>query len=553
MMGAVFLTVVFFAYYFINKTIDHLKNEAKKNFELQINSIAAQTNEIFNGAVTSLHSAQGFFAGSSEVTRLEFYNFIQTSDFFDTYPGFSAFAYIGRISNSEKEAFINVVRNDQSFSNNAYPAFIITPEGAREEYWPIVYASPEDKLSVLLGNDQMADPIRAENIAYARDIGDIALSRTTPLKQGGLGAIIAVPLYSGGIVPDTQAARRERFEGALTISLVIDDFFKSILAQYDLENQNVNIVMSVSGNETSIFKSEIPDDILTKLYGEVEFRRTVMVDTNPIDLIFKAPTQRLLSEEEFYEPIILAVIFFVIIVFVSALFVINRKIKRLADVKQNYIFISTLSHQLRTPLTIFRWNAELLSKSSANKELKQTLIASAQILNSILDRMLLYISMDKNGSVTRKKEVKIEELYDKVVGIVSKNYNISRLRRIGDQEIDKSVLIDEEAVALAISYVIENALTYNPPKKKVQIELKSGGRTVDIVVADQGYGIPKEEQERMFTEFFRASNASLGINYGSGVSMYMAKKILKKNDGEIKFTSKENEGTIFTITLKLAK
>lgn len=191
----------------------------------------------------------------------------------------------------------------------------------------------------------------------------------------------------------------------------------------------------------------------------------------------------------------------------------------------------------------------MLKKS---QEIQQALIPNLLILISIVDRMLLYIEMTERNITINKSDVAVEKLYSDLLLAVSKIHDTARIERLGNQSISRNVNVDEGKMLASLLYIVENALTYSSKNTKVSIEFAVNNRTISIVITDRGYGIPKNEQKKIFSPFFRATNASLGINYGSGVSLFMAKKIIEMHGGTIQFTSKENEGSTFTINLPLA-
>lgn len=553
MIAAVFATAVALGVYFFNRSIAELRMDAEDHFRLEINSIIAHAVEKYKGGVTTLRALQGFFAGSEKVTRKEFYDFIRTSNFFSVYKGFSSIAYVRRVSGAQKEDFLADMRSDASVRNGGYPAYAVSPEGTRDEYWPIVYIDPENKLDFLLGSDQLVDAVRGENIARARDIGDVSLSPSTQLKQGGVGVLIAAPLYRGGTVPGALEDRRLLFDGAVTAAFTVEDFFKDILSPYDLKNRGTSIVVTGRTNALlPLLTASVPNDFLTRLFGVMRVTRTLEVDANRVQLAFTAPAKSYLTAQEQFEPFELALIFFSSAVFMSALIVLFQRMKLISDLKNRYEFIATLSHQLRTPLSDLRWQIEAQGVAGKEKDTYDAFMGNVLVLNSILGRMLLYIEMTKGNIGINKSEVGVERLYEGVLRAVAKTRDASRVERLGEKPILKKLVVDEEKIVTALLYVIENALTYSPAEKKVAVELAANNNTFRMTVTDHGYGIPVKEQKKVFSPFFRASNASLGINYGSGVSIFMAREIIEMHDGTLQFISKENEGSVFTITLPLA-
>jgi len=104
----------------------------------------------------------------------------------------------------------------------------------------------------------------------------------------------------------------------------------------------------------------------------------------------------------------------------------------------------------------------------------------------------------------------------------------------------------------AISWILDNAVTYGREGGKVSVSVSDIGGRWRIKIDDDGVGIPKKEQSRVFDKFFRASNASLGKNEGSGLSLFLSKMIIEAHGGVIGFSSEEDKGSSFWIDLPIA-
>ena len=102
---------------------------------------------------------------------------------------------------------------------------------------------------------------------------------------------------------------------------------------------------------------------------------------------------------------------------------------------------------------------------------------------------------------------------------------------------------------MVVSNLISNAVKYTPDGGTVKVSYQVDVSQLVISVADNGIGVPLEDQERLFTRFFRANNARDAVIKGTGLGLYIAKKSLDILGGEISFTSTPGQGTIFTITL----
>jgi signal transduction histidine kinase len=114
-------------------------------------------------------------------------------------------------------------------------------------------------------------------------------------------------------------------------------------------------------------------------------------------------------------------------------------------------------------------------------------------------------------------------------------------------------MIDETKVRQVVMNFIDNALYYSRPDGKITVKLDKVGDNVELRVIDNGIGVPKAEQEHLFTKFFRAANARKQRPDGTGVGIFLAKKVVNEHGGEIIFESTEGVGSTFGFTLPIAK
>ena len=118
------------------------------------------------------------------------------------------------------------------------------------------------------------------------------------------------------------------------------------------------------------------------------------------------------------------------------------------------------------------------------------------------------------------------------------------------KNIDEIILdFDEKILELILTNLINNAIKYSPENTTISIEAFTQENMLSIIVKDQGIGIPEKEQKYIFKRYFRAENALL--NQGTGIGLNIIQSHLENLGGNIIFTSKENEGSTFTVTLPL--
>ena len=109
--------------------------------------------------------------------------------------------------------------------------------------------------------------------------------------------------------------------------------------------------------------------------------------------------------------------------------------------------------------------------------------------------------------------------------------------------------INAQMAESVIYFLLNNAVSYSRDKGQISVSIDRFSDKVQLTVTDHGIGIPRGEQNRVFERYFRASNAALTKNEGSGVSLYLVKVIVESLSGKVGFESKESEGSNFWITL----
>jgi signal transduction histidine kinase len=234
-------------------------------------------------------------------------------------------------------------------------------------------------------------------------------------------------------------------------------------------------------------------------------------------------------------------------------------LKLLDDKKSE--FISVAAHQLRTPLSGIKWsmgmllNNELGNLTGEQREVLDQMNTTNDrvigIINDLLDIDLL--SRDKSNytfSQVNLNTIITETLRDLEPQAKSKNVHIDTT------EVQKDSLIveaDIDKIRIVFQNLIDNAIKYSDPDDTVFIQVRKVNTMVQIVIKDQGIGIPAVDQEEIFERFFRAENAVRKITEGSGVGLYIVKKVVEDHNGRIWFESAENTGTAFHVSIPVVR
>lgn len=235
----------------------------------------------------------------------------------------------------------------------------------------------------------------------------------------------------------------------------------------------------------------------------------------------------------------------------------NHKLRELDKAKDD--FISMASHQLRTPLTTVKGYLSMLNDGDFGKVSKkqQQILelaynSSERMVYLIAD--LLNVSRINTGKfVIDKTEV---DLLDVVKSEVKQLEGSAKAHDVKlKTKLPKSaptVMLDESKIRQVMMNFVDNAIYYTPDGGRITVELKVAKDSLEYTVTDTGIGVPTDEQEHMFTKFYRAKNARKARPDGTGLGLYLAKKVVSAQGGSIIFKSKENEGSTFGFRFSLA-
>ena len=220
--------------------------------------------------------------------------------------------------------------------------------------------------------------------------------------------------------------------------------------------------------------------------------------------------------------------------------------------------VGTISHELRTPLTSIHGYLELLGDEPlTSPQLAMLNVAqrNAQRLSRLVDNLLVLVRLDSIESATLLSSADIP-----IASAVSAAVDTVR-PEVTERQLDLQVrLPDEPAVVRGdaeqldrvLVNLLSNATKYTPVGGRIGVDVQLRSRTVSITVSDTGIGIPLDEQEHLFTRFFRASTARAKSISGTGLGLAIVKSIVERHDGAVTVESTPGSGSRFTITLPLA-
>jgi two-component system sensor histidine kinase CiaH len=242
--------------------------------------------------------------------------------------------------------------------------------------------------------------------------------------------------------------------------------------------------------------------------------------------------------------------FFLLIV-AGAVFVFRavRRELRISEQQQN--FMIAITHELKTPISVAKLNLETMQKRKLDEQQQQRLIQTTleetNRMNALCNNMLLSSQIEAGGYMITNEETNISELIGKCVEDFITRYPQQKI----EATIAPDIFIHGDRLLLQMlaNNLIDNAIKYGAKELPVTILLSEKNHKIILQVKDQGKGIAADERNKIFNKFYRVGNDATRLAKGTGLGLYLSKKIAKQHNANISVTDNTPSGAIFTVTL----
>jgi signal transduction histidine kinase len=246
-------------------------------------------------------------------------------------------------------------------------------------------------------------------------------------------------------------------------------------------------------------------------------------------------------------------------VFIGAVVIMEDITEQKKLDKMRTEIVSITSHQLRTPSTIIKGNLEMVlggdvgEVTPQQKELLQDTYMGNQRMIRLINDLMDVAKIDEGKFKLALESAQLEDLVKDVVNNLQPLAKEKKVKLIYNYPSSPlpPVKINIQRVTQVIQNITDNAVKYSSSgdKGEVTVDIQEGAKSLEVIVKDNGIGIPESEQGKMFERFSRGSNTTkLDPGGGSGLGLYIAKAVVEQGGGRIWFESKENEGTTFHTT-----
>ena len=236
------------------------------------------------------------------------------------------------------------------------------------------------------------------------------------------------------------------------------------------------------------------------------------------------------------------------------------------DVTQSYEldrsrreFVANASHELRTPLTTIKMVLESLADDEAinANEMTKSFLSMAETessrMEALIKNLLTLSQLDSRTMQFSMRELNITESLASIAKTLAYTAEKKGQSLSFDGVFDPvTVYGDKIRLEQVIINIVSNAIKYTGEGGKIRLKLQTVGDTVEILVADNGMGIPKEDLPRLFERFYRVEKARTSDKGGTGLGLAIAKEFAAAHGGDIRVASELGKGTVFTIVLPKA-
>lgn len=216
-------------------------------------------------------------------------------------------------------------------------------------------------------------------------------------------------------------------------------------------------------------------------------------------------------------------------------------------------FLSLVSHEFKTPLSGILTSATLIGKYTKEDQQEKrqkhltTIQNKVKYLNTIIDDFLSIERLETGKTNYSYTTFPLSKVLNEVIYDANVHLKDGQNIKYPTDADDYIIEFDEKIMELVLSNLMYNAIKYSPEGTTIDIKLKKEPNSLSIKIIDQGIGIPEHEQKFIFNRYFRAENALLSA--GTGIGLNIVKSHLENLGATISFTSKLNEGSVFTINI----
>ena len=241
---------------------------------------------------------------------------------------------------------------------------------------------------------------------------------------------------------------------------------------------------------------------------------------------------------------------FLFLSLLGAFFVYRAVRKQISLQHQEQNFMMAITHELKTPIAISKLNLETLQKHKLDEARQQKLIAmtlqETNRLNTLTNNILVSAQLEGGRYNRTEEELDLSALINSCVDDFRRRFPEVNVHAAVEPDIDLTG--DSLLLEILINNLLENAAKYSPKHSSIEVQLNKLVSQVKLIVADNGIGIPEPEKKLIFEKFYRIGNEETRTTKGTGLGLYLCKKIAADHNADIQVTNNSPTGSNFIVT-----
>ncbi|HEY4968117.1 MAG TPA: ATP-binding protein [Puia sp.] len=240
---------------------------------------------------------------------------------------------------------------------------------------------------------------------------------------------------------------------------------------------------------------------------------------------------------------------FILVILAGAVFLRSAVIRQIMVQRQQQNFMMAITHELKTPISITRLNMETLQKHNLDETKKEKIIRSSlqeiNRLNTLTGNILVSAQLEGGSYLFNQEDLD----FSQIVADSVKEYSGRFPNRVLNGNLEPGLFItgDPLLVGILVNNLIENAIKYSPPGSPIHVVLRKEEDQGILEVRDEGHGIAKKEHKRIFQKFYRVGNENTRTTQGTGLGLYLCRRITQDHKMHLGVSDNIPKGSIFTV------
>jgi signal transduction histidine kinase len=241
---------------------------------------------------------------------------------------------------------------------------------------------------------------------------------------------------------------------------------------------------------------------------------------------------------------------FLILIVIGAFFIYRSVRRQFILQAQQQNFMMAVTHELKTPISVARLNLETLQKYQLDPEKQKKLIKmtidETSRLNSLTNNILVSSQLEGGGYQTSMEDLNLSDLLKDRLTEFRSRYPDRAFN--GNIEADMEIKGDSLLLQMMINNLLENAIKYSAKETSITASLNKTDKTIQLLISDEGIGIPEQERKNIFKKFYRIGNEATRKTQGTGLGLYLCRTIASYHKADITMTDNKPRGSSFAVT-----